>query len=322
MPSFVPPKRATALTFWVALISQASRPQFQSTPTLVAGDVQVSKDGGALANLAILPVVTPASSKLVKVNLSLTEMTADNIKVLFSDAAGAEWDDLLIPIQTAVRQIDDLSFPATSGRSTQVEPDGMVHADLKEWLGVAPSALSSGNVPADLKLWLTLAPDALSSGKVAADLKLWLATAPLALVTQLVRTQLDQYITGQNPADHVLTTPANKLTTETDGMAHADLKEILGNAEAVQDFEASAKTIVRGTVDIAGFTPTATQFEADDITEATADHFNGRIIIWTSGLLKDQATDITDYSFVGGRGHFTVTAMTEAPADNDTFVIV
>ena len=69
-------------------------------------------------------------------------------------------------------------------------------------------------------------------------------------------------------------------------------------------------------------TPTTTEFQADDITEATADHYNGRIVIFTSGVLAGQATDITDYAAVGGIGQFTVTAMTEAPANNDTFIIV
>jgi hypothetical protein len=88
--------------------------------------------------------------------------------------------------------------------------------------------------------------------------------------------------------------------------------------------EASAGQIIEATVDTAvnGHTPTTTEFQADDVTEATADHFNGRIVIFTSGVLAGQATDITDYVAVGGIGQFTVTAMTEAPANNDTFVIV
>ncbi len=79
--------------------------------------------------------------------------------------------------------------------------------------------------------------------------------------------------------------------------------------------------IVRGTVD-GTVAPTTTEFEADDITEATADHFNDRIIIFVTGVLRYQATDITDYALAGGKGHFTVTALTEAPSNNDTFVIV
>lgn len=88
--------------------------------------------------------------------------------------------------------------------------------------------------------------------------------------------------------------------------------------------EASAGQIIEATVDTAtnGHTPTTTEFQSDTITEATADHYNGRLVVFVSGALAGQATDITDYSAVGGIGQFTVTAMTEAPANNDLFIIV
>jgi hypothetical protein len=87
---------------------------------------------------------------------------------------------------------------------------------------------------------------------------------------------------------------------------------------------ASAAQIIKATVDTAvnGHTPTTTIFQADDITEPIADHYNGRIVVFTSGNLAGQASDITDYEAVGGIGQFTVTALTGPPANNDTFVIV
>ena len=81
-------------------------------------------------------------------------------------------------------------------------------------------------------------------------------------------------------------------------------------------------TMLSGTVDIATFTPTTTQFEADDVTEATADHFKDRVVIFTSGVLLRQAKEITAYSLVGGKGRFTVGTLTEAPGDDDTFIVV
>lgn len=108
MPSYVTPKKNTEFILYVSLVSQADTKTFQSTPTLAAGDVQVSTDGGALANLGTLPVVTPGASKLVKVTLSAAEMNGDNIQVIFSDAAGAGWCDLMVTIQTTQQQIDNL----------------------------------------------------------------------------------------------------------------------------------------------------------------------------------------------------------------------
>jgi hypothetical protein len=63
-------------------------------------------------------------------------------------------------------------------------------------------------------------------------------------------------------------------------------------------------------------------FLCSDITEATADHYNGRIIIFLDGALQYQATDITDYELESSEGKFTVTALTEAPGDDDTFIII
>lgn len=96
-----------------------------------------------------------------------------------------------------------------------------------------------------------------------------------------------------------------------------DVGKINGSAEAASDLAKSAATIVSGAA--ATGTLSTTQMTTD-LSEATDDHYNGRIIIWTSGVLKDQATNITDY--VGAGGLLTFTATTEAPSNGDTFVIV
>lgn len=56
-----------------------------------------------------------------------------------------------------------------------------------------------------------------------------------------------------------------------------------------------------------------------NLTEATADHYNGRTCVFITGALAAQATDITDYS---SNGVTTVTALTEAPANGDIFLII
>lgn len=101
-----------------------------------------------------------------------------------------------------------------------------------------------------------------------------------------------------------------------------DVQEINSSSAAADNLAVSAAAMVRGTSDNTAFTGTTTIFEADDITEATADHYNGRVIIFTSGALANQATLIEDYSLSSGRGRFTVTALTEAVPDNTTFIIV
>lgn len=97
MTQQAPAVKNEAYTFNMGLPSVASSGKFQSSPTLAAGDVQISKDGGALANISSLPTAT---GKLVTVALTAAEMNADNIAIVFSDAAGDEWQDVIVNIQT------------------------------------------------------------------------------------------------------------------------------------------------------------------------------------------------------------------------------
>jgi len=102
-------------------------------------------------------------------------------------------------------------------------------------------------------------------------------------------------------------------------------EQAIGNKIAgIDNFSAATQTIVRGTVDTVTntHTPTTSEFQADDVTEATASHYKGRIVIFTSGALQNQAAEITGYAAVGGIGQFTVSTMTDAPSNNDTFVIL
>jgi hypothetical protein len=170
MATYVPAKRAVEYIFYVSLVQQADTKLLQGTPTLAAGDVTISKDGGAFANLTTLPTVTPAAGKSVKVTVSATEMTADNVLIVFSDAAGAQWCDLSINIQTAARQIDDLAFPATSGRSMVVDAAGLVDANTVK---VGPTgtgtAQTAGDVIGDTNDIQARLPAALVSGRIDAS---------------------------------------------------------------------------------------------------------------------------------------------------------
>ena len=101
------PTKAAAYEFSISLISRSTG-QFQANPTIAAGDFQVSIDNGALANLTTLPTVTPSSSRIVRFQLSASEMDGDNILVQGVDQAGDEWSDVLIPIETRLITDSDL----------------------------------------------------------------------------------------------------------------------------------------------------------------------------------------------------------------------
>lgn len=122
MPNYNPPIRGQEYITYVSLVSQANVKTFQSNPTLASGDVKISKDGGAEANLNTLPSVTPASGRHVKVTVSATEMDADNVKIVFSDASGSEWCDYSLTIQPSslglTGTVNDASASTTDFDST------------------------------------------------------------------------------------------------------------------------------------------------------------------------------------------------------------
>lgn len=99
MPNYVANKNSSFI-FYMGVVSQADTKLLQTNPTIAAGDFKVSTDGGALANLTTLPVVTPAGSTAIKFTLSATEMNGDNIYIQLKDAAGAEWCDNFVNIIT------------------------------------------------------------------------------------------------------------------------------------------------------------------------------------------------------------------------------
>jgi hypothetical protein len=117
--------------------------------------------------------------------------------------------------------------------------------------------------------------------------------------------------------------PANVFDSlvSTDKL-QVDAVELNSVAASAANLERSASVVIRGTSTNTGFTATTTIFEASDITEATADHDKGRVVVFTSGALLGQATAITAYALSSGRGRFTINATTEAVPTASTFVIV
>jgi hypothetical protein len=90
------PKKGVAYEYFLSLVDALDAESFKAAPTIAAGDFQISKDGGAFANLATLPVVEPAGSIGVKISLSAEEMNADKVMLQGIDQAGNEWFDVMV----------------------------------------------------------------------------------------------------------------------------------------------------------------------------------------------------------------------------------
>lgn len=143
-----PPVNAVAYRVFVALQDFATPGAYKANPTLAAGDVKVSKDGGAFANLTTLPAVTPAAGIAVQVDLSAAEMTGDNIFVQFIDQTSPkEWADYAVCVQTVAAA---WLAPTTAGRTLDVSAGGEAGVDWAN-IGSPTTAqnLSGTNIDTD-----------------------------------------------------------------------------------------------------------------------------------------------------------------------------
>jgi hypothetical protein len=161
------PIRGVTYTFDVSLVSQANPLVFQNAPTIVAGDVLISIDGGATAPITNLPVV---AGKIVTVTLTAAEMTGDRISVLFSDVAGAQWCDLLVDLLPSSITLDDIptsseiwgySVRTLTNYSNLFTGNNVLENYVEvlrgdDW-GFSFSGL--GDITGNLKLWFTIKND-------------------------------------------------------------------------------------------------------------------------------------------------------------------
>lgn len=173
MADYSDPKRGVAYRMTLSLFARSDN-QIKTTPTLAAGDVKVSKDNGATANITTLPAETPASSGILQVDLSGTEMTADLVTVIFRDASGAEWNDVAVNIAPSPVQMGDLATAANLAIVDTVVDD--ILADTVDIQSRLPAALVSGRIDASVGAMTAnvvtaaaIAADAITAAKIAAD---------------------------------------------------------------------------------------------------------------------------------------------------------
>lgn len=134
-------KQSTAADILVLMVDSTDHVTGKTGLTLT---ITASKAGGAFAS--ITPTVTERGNGWY--SLALTTTHTDTLSDLGFHVTGTGADPTDFLCYVVPRHLADLAFPATSGRSLAVESDGMVHGDLKEWLGGAPLALSSQLVQA------------------------------------------------------------------------------------------------------------------------------------------------------------------------------
>lgn len=137
-----PPVNAVQYIVYIALQDMANPGSYKANPTLASGDVKISIDGGAFANIdtgGTLPAVTPAAGIAIKVTVSTTQMTGDNIFIQFIDQTNPkEWADYAFVIQTVRKP---WLAPTTNGNDLDVSAGGEAGLD---WANIGSPTTAQG----------------------------------------------------------------------------------------------------------------------------------------------------------------------------------
>lgn len=197
MATQIPPKRGVAFYFETGLVSQADTDVFQTNPTLAAGDVVVYKDGVLDGNIDTLPVAIGAG-KLLLVTLSIAEMTADRVTVVFSDALGGQWQDQIVTVHTSTNQIDDLAT-ATALATVDGNVDAILLDTGTDGVVLANDAITAAKIAADAITSSELALSAIqeiADGVLSRGVANTEATADTHSLTEMILAAFESNLAG------------------------------------------------------------------------------------------------------------------------------
>ena len=261
--------------------------------------------GNALAQHAFdLDTASVAQSADNETRLATIEADTNELQ-------GDDYPTSIAAVQTVVDALDTLTKAAGDGDLAAILVDT---AELGAAVGASLSA-DIAAIKAETALILT---DTAVIGALGAGLT---AVPWNAAWDAEVQSECTDALNAYDPPTKTEMDTAHGLLAT---VAKQDVIDALIDAIKVvtDNMAAAATTMITGIVSWDNTNATTTVVYSSDIIEATADHFNGRLFVPTSGALLGQYTYITDYALDTGEGKFTVTALTEPPADNTTFVIL
>lgn len=130
--------------------------------------------------------------------------------------------------------------------------------------------------------------------------------------TAVANLKADYDGTGYNKANSAIGTAA-----AVTGIVSANLLQIGGSQTSREKLAYIVNFATYGTVGAGSLTTTTC---STNLTEATNDHYNGLLLHFLTGALAGQSTLVTDYN--GSTKVLTFAAVTDTPAQNDTFILV
>jgi hypothetical protein len=234
-----------------------------------------------------------------------------------SHAAGTAWNSGAITANTIATGAIDADAIADNAIDA-----GAIAADAITAAKIADGAIDAATFAASAITATVLAADCITAAKIAAgaiDAATFAADVDAEILSYLVddATRIDASALNTLSSHD----PGEAIMGATDTVA-ANVTQLNGSTAGVAGLARACKTIVVGTAD-AGSTTTAVVAKSLTPASTEADQFNGLILKFpsdtTTAALRGQGTDITDFNHATQT--FTVTALTEAPAEDDVFVI-
>ena len=155
------------------------------------------------------------------VDLVITVGTVDSVSVV-----GEVIGSFSIENRSALR-------PATAGRTLTVESDGMAHADVKEWLGTAPLALSAQQVQSVSADMAAVKTDTAAIKAKTDNLPLSPAATgdAMVLTAAAVDAILDDVVEGSTTVRQLLRGFASALMGMVSGLPVAPIFRDIGNTK-------------------------------------------------------------------------------------------
>lgn len=255
-------------------------------------DSEVSTDSGGFGDCSNEAVEEATNSGMYELLLTDGEMNGDIVMVIVISSAGKTTPIVLYPQEAGDIKVDVESVSGDTSAADNLELffDGTGYDAANSEVGTVASvtAIAANGIAANS--FAAGAIDATAIANGAIDAATFAANA------------INAAAIDADAIDLIWDEPASGHTTlATFGQVFNALGVFTGE---VNDGAASAA-----------------DFDTDGFTEASDNHLNGMIMVFTTGALKGQANIITTYTGSGQNCAFA-TNWTEAPTSNDDFVIV
>lgn len=323
--------------------------------TITQPDIRLSKNGGAFAQKGSAQTLSHNENGWYTVNLSTTDTNTLGTLVVAIHESGAlpvwqtfmvvsanTWDSFFSTDALDVSLIQWLGTAPNALVSSRVDASvGAMASNVLTATAINADAITAAKVAADVSAEIADAvwdEDATAHqtqgtfgqaiGDPAADnTTIWGAVNSNLDATVSSRASQTSVDTVDGIVDAILVDTGTTLDGKVNDIqsrlpAALDSGRMSSNMGALNGSTTAADNLLAGALGLVASTCTtgsSTTSVVTNLTEATDNHYNGRVITFVSGALAGQTASITDYD--GTSKTLTVSTLTEAPANTDAFVI-